>query len=701
MKGQKSVMKALTSGLQAKDLGNLMRPDLLAGIAVLSMLAVMLVPLPSGVLDLLIAVNITFSVIILLISLYIHDPVHFSVFPTLLLMLTLFRLSLNVASTRLILLQGESGVEAAGQVIRAFGQFVVGGDFVVGGVVFLVLLAIQFIVVNHGAVRVSEVTARFTLDAMPGKQMAIDADLNAGLIDDGEARRRRREVAQEAEFYGAMDGAVRFTQRDAVASLIITGINIVAGLIIGTAKLGIPMAEALQTYTILTIGDGLVSAVPALLISVTGGVMTTRASSESNWGEQVSSQVFREPMPLALGAGLLLLLAIIPGLPFLVFFVLSVPLGGVAWLVHQKESMALAQSPAAEEGQDEEAAGELSVESLLRVDPLGLELGYQLIHLVDNREGADFLSRVKSIRRQIALDLGVIVPPVHITDNLQLKPREYRILLKGVPVASGELNPQQLMAIDPGDASAEIDGSATTEPTFNLPALWIRPASREKAQLAGYTVVDCTTVLATHLTEVIKSNIHELLGRQEVKSLIDRVAETHPKVVEELIPGLLGVGEVQKVLQNLLRERVSIRDLVTILETLADYGSLTKNISLLTEYVRQALGRLICQEYVDEQGRMSLFTISPGLEKVLEDAVNVTEKDSYLALEPAAAGRFLETLQHRIEEGSFEGYPIVLTSAAIRLHLKRLVERAMPNLVVLSHNEIPPHLKVIPAGVVE
>lgn len=674
------------------------RADLLMAVAVLGMLAVMVVPMPSAVLDFLIALNLAISVVILLVSLYVTEPIGFSVFPTLLLLLTLYRLSLNVASTRLILLHGGEGSMAAGRVIESFGQFVVGGSYVVGVVLFVVLIAIQYIVVNHGAVRISEVTARFTLDALPGKQMSIDADLNSGIIDENEARQRRKQISGEAEFYGAMDGAVRFTQRDAVASIVITLINIVAGLVLGMSQ-GMPFDQAIETYTVLTVGDGLVSAIPALLISVTAGIMTTRASSEANLGEQVAIQLFSDPKPVLLGAVMLILMALTPGLPFLTFFLLGSGAAVVGWRAYrnrQYEAELVETPPEAERASQEE-----KMDALMRVDPLGLEIGYQLIQLVDAKQGADFLSRVKSIRRQLALDPGVVVPAVHITDNLQLKPKEYRILLKGVAIARGELRPESLMAIDPGEASGEVEGIPTVEPTFNLPSLWIRPEERERAQLAGHTVVDNTTVLATHLTEVIKSNIHELLGRQEVKSLIDAIDETHPKVVEELIPKVMGVGEVQKVLQNLLRERVSIRDMVTILETLADYAPLTKNMSLLTEYVRQALGRAICQPYLGDEGELSVFTLSVELEKTLLDALSVNDQDSYLNLEPAAAQEVLNKIGKTVEENSFDGYPILLTSTNIRIHIRRLAERVLPNLVVLSYNELPPNAKALPLGVVE
>ena len=670
--------------------------NLAMGIVVICIVAVMLIPLPPLVLDFLIAINVTAAVILLLLSLYVTEPIAFSVFPTVLLMMTLYRLSLNVASTRLILLDGNQGSEAAGRVIESFGQFVVGGNYVVGFVVFLVLIAIQYIVVNHGAVRTSEVTARFTLDALPGKQMSIDADLNAGLIDENEARDRRKRISQEAEFYGAMDGAVRFTQRDAVASIIIVAINIIAGFLIGVLTHGMPLMDALRTFTILTIGDGLVTAIPALLVSVTGGVMTTRAASESDLGASITAQVFRDPRPIGLGAAVLTLIALVPGLPFLAFSVLAVVTGVVAWRLVRRDK--LAAELVEEAAQRAIAPVEEKVERLLRLDPLGLELGYQLIHLVENKPGGDFLSHVKSIRRQLAMELGVVVPPIHITDNLQLKPKEYRFLLKGVEVARSGLMPGYLMAIHPGSPSEAIEGLATREPAFQLDALWIRPELREKAQLAGYTVVENTTVMSTHLTETIKSVMHELLSRQEVKGLIDTVNETHPKVVEELIPSVMSVGEVQKILQNLLRERVSIRDMVTILETLADFAPRTKNTSLLTEYVRQALGRSICQSFVTDDGEIRVITFSRELETTFSTSVTVTEMDNYLALDPGQARTILNKIQKFVAEKAFDGYPVLLVPSHIRIHVRRFVEHVVGNLVVLSHNEIPPQVKLVSLG---
>jgi flagellar biosynthesis protein FlhA len=672
------------------------RSELLLGLVAIAILAVMLLPIPPLALDFLIALNMTVSVMLLLLSLYISEPVAFSVFPTILLLTTLYRLALNVASTRLILLHGNEGTEAAGRVIESFGQFVVGGSYIVGFVIFLVLIVIQFIVVSHGAVRISEVTARFTLDALPGKQMSIDADLNAGLIDEDEARERRKRIAQEADFFGSMDGAVRFTKRDAIASIVIVVINIIGGFLIGAIAHDMPLMEALQTYTILTVGDGLVSAIPALFISVTAAVIATRASSQTQLADEVATQLFSDPKPLVLSAGVLLVIALLPGFPFLSFFLLSLGVGAIALTVARsgRRKPEVVEEPASEHVPPPEE----NWSRLLKVDPLGLELGYQLIHLVENKPGGDFLTHIRSIRRQIASDLGFVIPPIHITDNLQLKPREYRILLKGVEIARGELMPGYLMAIHAGKPEEKLEGIPTREPAFQLDALWIRPELREKAQLAGYTVVENTTVLATHLTEVIKANLHELLSRQEVKSLIDAVNETHPKVVEELIPSVMSLGEIQKVLQNLLRERVSIRDMVTILETLADFAPRTKNITLLTEYVRQTLGRSICQPFINEKGEMKVLTLSRELELQFANAVTVTELDNYLSMDPQTGRAILEKLHRAISEKTFDGYPILLVPSNIRLHVRRFVEHVLPTLVVLSHNEIPPHVRLLSLG---
>ncbi len=680
--------------------GILGRLHLTIPIGVMGILLVMVLPMPTMIMDLLISLNVTLSILIMLVSMYILQPVHFSVFPSLLLIITLFRLSLNVASTRLILLEGASGEDAAGKVIQSFGQFVVGGNYFVGIVVFLVLMAIQYLVINHGAVRISEVTARFTLDAMPGKQMSIDADLNAGLINESEARERRSQVSKEAEFYGAMDGAIRFTARDAVASMIILIINIVGGFLIGVVQFDMELAEAAKRFTILTIGDGLVTAIPSLLISVAGAIITTRASSDASLGEDVTVQLFRNPMPLTIGSGFLFFFGLIPGLPFFPFFVLG-SLTGVMAFVRRRdvktEQLMVAQVKA-EKAEAEKPKDKM--EGLLKVDLLGIEMGYGLIRYVDASQGGDFLDRIKSIRRQIALEMGLLVPPVHITDNLQLNPRQYAILLKGVQIAKGELIQDHLLAINPGTAREEIQGVATVEPAFGLQARWIKAQERERAQLAGYTLVDPATVLATHLTEIIKSQAYELLGRQETKSLLDTVAKTHPKVVEDLVPKILSIGEVQKVLQNLLKERVSIRDAVTILETLADYGSYTKNTFALTEYCRQALGRSICKSYQTEDGDLPVFTISPDLEKNIGDGVVHSEQGSYLALEPRQAKDIMARFRRVVETAGSAGNPVILCSPNTRMYVRQLLERFLPNVAILSHSEIPPSIRVLSLGMV-
>jgi flagellar biosynthesis protein FlhA len=669
-------------------------------VGVMGMLLVMILPMPTVIMDLLISLNITLSIIILLVSLYILQPVHFSVFPSLLLLLTLFRLALNVASTRLILLNGSSGEDAAGKVIQSFGQFVVGGKYFVGIVVFLVLIVIQYVVINHGAVRISEVTARFTLDAMPGKQMAVDADMNAGTINEAEARERRAQISKEAEFYGAMDGAIRFTARDAVASMIILAINIIGGFLIGVIQGDLGWAEAAKRFTILTIGDGLVTAIPSLLISIAGGIITTRASSESSLGEDVARQLFNNPVPIAIGSGFLFFFGLVPGLPWFPFFMLGSLTGLLAYRrskTRESEKLAFERTKAEQAEADKPKE---KIEGLLKVDLLGIEMGYGLIRYVDASQGGDFLDRIKSIRRQIALEMGLIVPPVHITDNLQLNPRQYAILLKGVQIARGELVQDHLMAINPGTAREEIPGLPTVEPAFGLQARWIKVLDRERAQLAGYTLVDPATVLATHLTEIIKSQGYELLGRQETKSLLDTVSKTHPKVVEDLVPKVLSIGEVQKVMQNLLRERVSIRDAVTILEALADFGAYTKNIAALTEYCRQALGRSICKSYQTDDGDLPVFTVSPELEKCIAEGVVNSDQGSYLALDPRQAKEIMTRFRRTVETAGAAGSPVVLCSPTVRMYIRQLLERFLPNVAILSHSEIPPSIRVLSVGMV-
>jgi flagellar biosynthesis protein FlhA len=658
--------------------------QMLAPAAILSVVLLMIVPLPPFILDLLLSVDIGLSVVLLLTVIYVKQPVEFSVFPSLLLLLTLVRLSLNVASTRLILMHGQEGVEAAGNVIMSFGQFVVGGNFVVGIVVFIVLIAIQFLVINHGAVRISEVTARFTLDAMPGRQMAIDADLNAGLIDDAQARDRRERVRREADFYGSMDGAIRFTQRDALAAVLITFVNIVAGLIIGVFQHGMDVGTAAQNYTILTIGEGLVTAIPALLVSMSGGLITTRAASESNLGEDVAAQLLAQSKPLAVAAGVLTLLALIPGLPKLPFLLVASLLGAAAYA-----NRGAATKPVAA---DEPAPSIDAVDAAAAIDPLSVEVGYALVSLVDEKQGGTLLNRVRAIRRQIVTETGVVVPPVHVADNLQLAPRGYSILVKGTEVARGELYADRLLAINPGTADTPLDGTPTREPAFGLPAVWIGQEQRDKASAAGFTVVDATTALSTHLSETIRTFLPELLTRQQTKELVDGVGRTSPKLIEELVPKLASIGDVQRVLRQLLRERVSIRDLTTILEAYADAASGSKDADAIGESVRTAIGRAICRPYQNEKGELPAISLSAGLEERLLASIVRTEHGAVLALEPSQAQR----LASRIAEvfGSAVAQPVLLCTPTLRPHVWRLFARVLPHLGVLSHNEIPAQIQV-------
>jgi flagellar biosynthesis protein FlhA len=664
---------------------------LLAPAAVMAVVLLMVVPLPPLMLDLLLSIDIGLSVVLLLTVIYVRQPVEFSVFPSLLLLLTLVRLSLNVASTRLILMHGQEGVDAAGNVIMSFGQFVVGGNFVVGTVVFLVLVAIQFIVINHGAVRISEVTARFTLDAMPGRQMAIDADLNAGLINELEARTRRDRVRREADFYGAMDGAIRFTQRDALAAVLITGVNIVAGLIIGVFQHGLDLGTAAQTYTILTVGEGLVTAIPALLVSMSGGLITTRAASESHLGEEVAVQLLARARPLAVAAAVLTGLAMIPGLPKTSFLVVAVLLGGAALATRQKAApvdQAAAETTPAE-----------SSDTPGPVDPLSIEIGYALVALADDKQGGTLLNRLRAIRKQIAAETGVIVPPVHVADNLQLGPRTYAILVKGVEVARGDLVPDRLMAINPGTASAPLEGSATREPAFGLPAWWIPTSQREHASAAGYTVVDPTTALSTHVSETIRGFLPDLLSRQQTKELIDRVAQTSPKLVEELVPKVVTVGDVQRVLRQLLRERVPIRDLVTILEAIADAAQGSKDPDVITEAVRAAMGRTICRQYQTERGELPAISLAPSLEARLVSSIVRTDQGPVLALEPTHAQQLASKIADALAGALAQ--PVLLCTPTLRPHLWRLFARVLPHVGVLSHSEVPPQLRIATVAILD
>ncbi|OQX20182.1 MAG: flagellar biosynthesis protein FlhA [Desulfobulbaceae bacterium A2] len=676
------------------------RSDVYASLGLIFILLLMIIPLPPVILDLCLALNITIAILILVLSLYIERVVEFSVFPAILLVTTLFRLSLNVASTRLILLYGHEGTEAAGSVIQSFGQFVVGGSYVVGLVIFIILVIINFVVITKGATRIAEVAARFTLDAMPGKQMAIDADLNAGLIDENEARRRREDIASEASFHGAMDGASKFVRGDAVAGIIITLVNIGAGLVIGVLQKGLAMGEAAQIYTILTIGDGLVGQIPALIISTAAGMLVTRSASRKDFGADIQQQFTRYTAAIWVVVGILVLFALIPGLPFFPFMTLALLMGFMAYRLGQAEARQKA-APVAERPLPGKAKrAEDDYEKMLNIDLIELEVGYGLIPLVDANQNGELLGRVQSIRKQFALQSGFIVPPIHIKDNLQLSPNQYRVSLKGVQIASAEMMPGYHLAMDPGAVTETIRGISTHEPAFGLPAQWITPDKRERAQLAGYTVVDCPTVMATHLSELIKKHAYELLGRQETQNLLNNLAKSYPKLVEDLVPNILNLGTIMRVLQNLLREGVSIRDLRTILETMADWASSSQDTDVLTEYVRHALARTISAAYVSDDNTLQLLTLDRRVEEVLQNAIQYREHGSQLALDPVTAQKILDRLAELVSVFPAGRQPVVLCIPQLRPHLRRLTERYFPNLAVLSHNEIAPGLKVKSLGTV-
>jgi len=662
--------------------------DILMAVAVISILAFMVMPLPTLLLDLLLSFSIMFSLIIILASMYVQHPLELSAFPSILLLVTLFRLALNVASTRIILLHGNEGTLAAGKVIKAFGGFVVGGNYLVGIIVFLILVAINFLVITKGAGRIAEVAARFTLDAMPGKQMSIDADLNAGLITEQEARERRESIAQEAEYYGAMDGANKFVRGDAIAGIVITLINIIGGLAIGVFQKDMSFASAAQNYTLLTIGDGLVSQVPALIISTAAGVIVTRAGADSSLGDEITSQILVQPKAIAVASGVLFGFGLVPGLPTIPFMILSIVTGGLAYTIFRsgKESARIEEELKV---QEEKAIPTDQFDALPPLDTLAIEVGYGLIPLVDLEQGGQLLDRIKSLRRQIARELGIIVAPVHIQDNMQLKPGEYTILLKGNEIARGELMANYYLAMNPNTTDEKIDGIDTREPTYGLPALWIKEEAKENALAKGFTVVDLATVLTTHLSEIIKRHSHELFGRQDVQQLLDAVKETHPKVVEELVPNLLPLGGVVQVLQNLLREQVPIRDLLTILETLADWSPATKDLDILAEHVRHALARTITKMHLTPEGNIAAITLGHSLESAISEALQQTDHGSFLSLDPAVVQQMMNNLAASLEKMSSLNYqPVVMCSAQIRYHFKRLIDRFMPHVVVLSYDEI-------------
>jgi flagellar biosynthesis protein FlhA len=667
--------------------------DIFMSIGVLVVLVIILVPLPTFALDILLTFSITMAIIILMVGMYTTNPLNFSVFPSLLLVITLYRLALNIASTRLILMHGSEGDMAAGQVIRAFGQFVVGGSYVVGMVVFVIFVIINFVVITKGATRIGEVTARFTLDAMPGKQMAIDADLNAGMITEDDARKRRDKITREAEFYGAMDGATKFVRGDAIAGIIIVAINIIGGIIIGVLQMKMPFGEALKTFTLLSIGDGLVAQVPALLISTAAGIVVTQSASDKSLGKLLQEQLSFQPAAIMSSAGIVFFFGLMPGMPHIAFILSSAGIAGLAWM-----SMRAHVEEQAEEALPAEE--ELTTETLLPMDVLEFEVGYGLIPLVDTSQGGELLSRIKGMRRQVASELGIIVPPIHVRDNLELKPNEYRLLLKGSEVAHGEAMVDRMLVLNPEEVQTDIAGVPVKEPAFGLPALWIKKADNERAQLSGLTVVDPATVIATHLTESIKSGSHELMGRQELQAILDTVSKTHPKVVDELVPGILPAGVILRVLKNLLKERVSIKNMLTILETLADYGAVIKDPDFLTEYVRQALMRVIARPYVQNDS-ISVVALDPAIDALVVNSIHRTEHGAYLALDPDRTQKILLALTKEVSKVSKQGIvPVLLTSPMTRAHIKRLSERYMPELVVLSHNEIPPDVGIKNMGMV-
>lgn len=670
--------------------------DIIVAVVVVVIILMIIIPLPSGMLDVLIAFNLAISLVIVLLTMFTTEVLEFSVFPTLLLITTLFRIVLNISATKLIL--GEAN---AGDIINAFGEFVVGGDYVIGFVIFIIIVIVQFLVITNGAGRISEVSARFTLDAMPGKQMAVDADLNAGIITEQEAKIRRKKLQQEADFYGTMDGASKFVKGDAIAGVLIVVINLLGGTVIGMLYHNMPAIDALKNYALLTVGNGLVNQLPALLISTASAIIVTRSSNETSLGEQLIGQLTSYPKILAISSGILFILGIIPSMPHLVFLTLSLFTGISAFLLMKEEKTSSSGETAISDEISSDKKEPENVLYLLNVEPLEIEMGYGLIPLADISSGGDLLDRIAGVRRQCAVEMGVVVQPIRIRDNLQLATNEYAIKIKSTIVASGEILCNHYLAIDATGEGIPIEGIKTVEPTFGLPAVWIPDGKKEEAELLGITVVDPTTVLVTHLTEVIKQHSHELLGRQEVKMLIDNMKENYSAVTDELIPNILSIGEVQKVLQSLLMERVPIRDLVTILESLADNAANTKDIELLTEYVRFSLGRTICKNLIDENKTIRVLTLHPNIEQMISDSIQKSFQGSYPALGPDVTKNIFESIQTNIEISNFNNnQPVVLCSPRIRPAFRKLTEIVFPNITVLSMNEVPTDISIETVGMV-
>jgi flagellar biosynthesis protein FlhA len=681
--------------------------DIFLAVGVFIILMVLLIPMPTFFLDIMLSFSISLSLLVLMTSMFMISPLEFSIFPSLLLVTTMLRLALNVASTRLILLNGDQGPDAAGEVIRSFAEFVVGGSYVVGAVIFLILFILNKVVITTGTTRIAEVSARFTLDAMPGKQMAIEADLNAGLIDEAEATLRRHNLRREADFYGAMDGAGKFVQGDVTAGLYITLINLIGGILIGVLQKGMEWGDALSTFSLLTIGDGLVSTIPSIVISLSAGLIVSRAAAEAKMGEEFLTQLSYNSRVLKVVSGILLVIGFVPGLPGIPFWIFSGLTYTVSRTMARQENE---ENAGADKGgkngkarPQAKASGQLDtpeeVQSLLPLEVLELEVGYGLIPLVDEEQNGNLMSRIRSIRRQFALDMGVIIPSLHLRDNLQLKPGQYSLLIKGNQVAGAEILVDHFLAMDPGNVTHRIEGIATREPTFNLPALWIPEAQRETAQVAGYTVVDPSSVIATHLNEVFRRHLADFLGRQEVQALLDTLAKTSPRVVDDLLPGTLPLGTIQKVLQNLVRENVTIRDMLTIAETLADYGTQTKNADVLTEYVRERLARSIVKPYMDAEGTLAVITLDPQADRAVQESIRQAEGGAYLSLNPLTAQQLVNGIHKAADDAvATDGQPVVLVSPLVRPHIAQLVSRFQLHVPVVSRAEIPADLKVQVVG---
>ncbi|GEP65926.1 flagellar biosynthesis protein FlhA [Clostridium beijerinckii] len=672
--------------------------DVLIAFGVIAIVLMIIIPLPKQVIDLLLALNITISIIIILITMFTTNVLQLSVFPTLLLVTTLFRLALNISSTRLILTEAD-----AGTIITAFGNFVIRGNYVVGIIIFLIIVVIQFMVITNGAGRVAEVSARFTLDAMPGKQMSIDADLNSGIIDEAMAKKKRKDLQSEADFYGAMDGASKFVKGDAIAGIVITIINIIGGIIIGVLQKNMTAATAAQTYTILSVGDGLVSQVPALLVSTASGILVTRSGSEENLGNTLSAQLTAFPVATGIASAIMLFLGIIPSMPKIPFFTASLAMGTLTYLLYKDAAAKEIQEFVSEEEEiiQAERKEPENVMNLISVEPMEVEIGYGLIPLADEASGGDLLQRIASVRRQCAIEMGIVVQPIRIRDNLQLKTNEYIVKIRGTMVVSSELMPSMLLCMDPTGENSEMPGIKTIEPTFGLPAVWINKDQREEAEIKGLTVVDPTTVMVTHLTETIKSHSYELLGRQEVKLIVDNAKEKYSAVVEELIPDLLSIGELQKVLQNLLREKVPIKDIVTIMESLADNAKNTRDLEVLTEYVRFSLARTICNQVVDENRTITVVTLDTSIEEIIANNTQKSVQGSFPTVDPDTTTKILTGIKNTIESVYFyNNQPLILVSPNIRPVFRKLIEMVFPHIMVISLNEVPNDVQINSEGVV-